>query len=178
MVRRVLTDLSDRDPAGEAKSVMRANYIAQRGWHFRFGKASFFVTSFAPCYPNSSSRYAFNTSRAFVLLQPERSFLRHQLPPDTPDTNWEAPETIRDKTRSAFKTAGRPYLIPNSTRYAVAPHIVKPLHDTADAPVVHWWEELEGLETEAGEGSSQTSEDAHSDLALSSAEEEEEETKK
>lgn len=146
-VRRALLALSDEDPAGEARSVMRSNSIGSRSWHFRFAKASFFITTFAPCYPSSSSRFAFGAGRAFILLQPERSFLRHGLPADTPETNWEAPTTVRDKVRCAFRAAGRGYLIPPTTRYPMAPHIVKPLKDVEGAPEVKWWEEAE---TDAG----------------------------
>lgn len=135
-VRRVLKTLSDHDPAGEA--MMSKNYIASRGWRFRFHKADFFVTTFAPCYPPTSSRYAFGTGRAFLLLQPEASFARHKLPPDTPETKWDAPKTIRDKTRVAFRQAGREYYIPETTQYPPAEHIVKPLCDDGSS-VVTWW---------------------------------------
>jgi hypothetical protein len=66
------------------------------------------------------------------------SFARHGLPPDTPTTNWEEPKTIRDKTRLAFRKAGREYYIPKTTRYPPAEHIVKPLHDDG-VGVVKWW---------------------------------------
>jgi ADP-ribosylation factor-like protein 1 len=135
-VIRVLAILSDADPAGDA--VMRASYIGARGWRFRFNKADFFVTTFAPCYPVTSSRYSFGTSRAFLLLQPEASFLRHGLPLDTPETNWVAPKTIRDKTRTSYRDAGRPYHIPETTSYPMAEHIVKPLNDDGKE-VVRWW---------------------------------------
>jgi len=134
-VRRTLTALSDKDPAAEG--VMRVKYIGSRGWRFRFAKADFFVTTFAPCYPASSSRYAFNTGRAFVLLQPEVSFLRHNLPIDTPVT-LEPPKTIRDKTRLAFRDAGRSYHIPDTTKYPPAEHIVKPIHDDGKT-IIRWW---------------------------------------
>jgi len=135
-VRRLLTALSDHDPAGEA--MMRKSYIASRGWRFRFSKADFFVTTFAPCYPPTSSRYAFGAGRAFLLLQPEASFARHDLPFDTADTNWKAPKTIRDKTRVAFREAGRDYFIPKTTGYPPAEHIVKPLRDDGTSSVP-WW---------------------------------------
>jgi small GTP-binding protein len=138
-VRAVLRALSDRDPSGER--VMRATYIGERGWRFRFARADFFVTTFSPCYPSTSSRYAFGTGRAFVLLQPERSFLRHDLPTDTPLTQ-DPPQTIRDKTRLAFRDAGRAYHIPSTTKYPPAEHIVKPLNDDGWT-VIRWWENKE-----------------------------------
>ena len=136
-VRRMLTTMSDHDPAGE--QVMRKKYIGNRGWRFRFNKHDFFITTFAPCYPPTCSRYAFGTGRAFLLLQPHASFGRHDLPHDTPDTNWEAPKTVRDKTRVAFRAAGRGYYIPNTTRYPPAEHIVRPIDDDGNS-VVRWWE--------------------------------------
>ena len=137
-VRRVLTALSDLDPSGEG--MMKVKYIGSRGWRFRFAKADFFVTTFAPCYPATSSRYAFGIRRAFVLLQPELSFARHKLPPDTPHTHWDNPQTVRDKTRAAFRKAGREYYIPDTVKYPAAEHIVKPLKDEKGA-VIRWWKE-------------------------------------
>jgi len=134
-IRSVLTDLSDCDPAGE--KVMRKTYIGARGWRFRFAKADFFVTSFAPCYPPTSSRYAFGTGCAFLLLQPEMSFLRHKLPDDTAVT-LDPPQTIRDATRLAFCEAGRSYYIPKTTKYPPAEQLVKPIKDDG-TKVIRWW---------------------------------------
>lgn len=137
-VRNMLTSLSKLDPANE--QMMQVNFVGSRGWRFRFAGVDFFVTTFAPCYPSSSPRYAFGSSHAFILLQPESSFARHNLPEDTAETNWEAPKTIRDKTRVAFKEAGRPYFIPNTTDYPPAEHIVKPIKDDGKAAnIVRWW---------------------------------------
>eukprot|EP00567_Pseudictyota_dubia_P012202 CAMPEP_0197438466 /NCGR_PEP_ID=MMETSP1175-20131217/5463_1 /TAXON_ID=1003142 /ORGANISM="Triceratium dubium, Strain CCMP147" /LENGTH=457 /DNA_ID=CAMNT_0042968211 /DNA_START=93 /DNA_END=1466 /DNA_ORIENTATION=- len=137
-VRRLLSELSKHDPAGDAV-MKKVPFVGSRGWRFRFGRADCFVTSFAPCYPNSSSRYAFGTGRAFVLLQPEASFARHNLPIDTATTQWENPRTVRDKARAAFKAAGRPYHIPETTHYPPAEHIVKPIVDDGTS-VIRWWQ--------------------------------------
>jgi signal recognition particle receptor subunit beta len=136
-VRVLLTALADGDPSGE--NMMRVNYIGSRGWRFRFNRTDFFVTTFAPCYPKSSSRYGFGSERAFLLLQPEQSFSRHDLPRDTPHTNWENPKTMRDKTRVAFHKAGRLYHIPSTIKYPMAEHIVKPVQDDGMCPM-RWWE--------------------------------------
>mmetsp|Transcript_25290 Transcript_25290/g.36682 ORF Transcript_25290/g.36682 Transcript_25290/m.36682 type:complete len:454 (-) Transcript_25290:546-1907(-) len=141
-VRRYLTALSEDDPAGE--SMMHVNYIGSKGWRFRFGNTDFFVTTFAPCYPVTSSRYAFGASSAFILLQPEESFARRDLPFDTSFTNWETPKTVRDKTRVAFRAAGRGYHIPETTHYPPAEHIVKPLRDDGNDKI-KWWQ---GIDTE------------------------------
>ena len=135
-VRRMLAAISAQDPSGE--DVMKASYIHRPGWRFRFAKVDFFVTTFAPCYPKTSSRFGFGSDRAFILLQPEVSFLRHKLPADSAETNWEHPQTIRDKTRVAFKNAGRPYNIPETTAYPMVEHVVKPICDDGKN-VVRWW---------------------------------------
>jgi len=137
-VRRVLTEIGRHDPNKDG--CMEKSYIDQRGWCFRFGGQTIFVTSFAPCYPHHSSRYMFksNPSSSFVLLQPESSFLLHQLPSDTPHTNWAAPQTIRDRIRAGFRKHGREYEIPDSVSYPPAHHIVKPL-DWKNDTIVQWW---------------------------------------
>ena len=73
----------------------------------------------------------------FVLLQPEYSFLHHDLPYDTPHTEWEAPRTIRDRIRVSFRDAGQEYVVPPTVRYPTAHHVVKQLR--AGDPVVEWW---------------------------------------
>jgi ADP-ribosylation factor 1/2 len=132
-----LRALSDLDPSGER--AMRVQYIGARGWRFRFARADFFVTTFCPCYPSTSSRYAFGTGAAFLLLQPELSFDRHKLPDDTPVTH-DPPQTIRDKTRLAFRDAGCRYFVPVTTKYPPAEHIVKPVNDDG-LTIIRWWDQ-------------------------------------
>lgn len=134
-VRRVLQTLSDLDPAGV--KCMNKSYVAKRGWVFEFNHATFFVTTFAPCYPESHSRFAFGADDSFILLQPELSFAQHDLPEDTPVTNWEQPVTVRDRIRVAFRDAGRGYRIRETVLYPMAEDIVKPLSDSG--PIVEWW---------------------------------------
>lgn len=146
-VRRVLTEISRHDPNGDFP--MQKNYVGNRGWVFRFGGQSIFVTSFAPCYPHHSSRYMFKESSdsSFLLLQPESSFLYHQLPADTPHTNWTAPQTIRDRIRANFRKKGREYEIPNTVLYPPAHHIVKPV-DWKNSKVVEWWRRPQARESQ------------------------------
>ena len=96
-VRRVLVSISLMDPTGE-KSALKP-YIADKAWHFVFARFPIFVTTFAPCYNASSSRFTYDADEnsGFILLQPEYSFLTHHLPQDTPHTNWDKPVTIRDR---------------------------------------------------------------------------------
>lgn len=138
-VRRVLQGFSTADPAGV--DCMRKNYIHKRGWYFQFARESFFVTAFAPCYPEAHPRYQFSLhpDSCFILLQPEESFLRHDLPPDKPRsaTNWEEPADIRDRIRGNFRHHGREYKIPETTSYPPAEFIVPPLD--VHGEVVRFW---------------------------------------
>ncbi|XP_019635158.1 PREDICTED: uncharacterized protein LOC109478113 [Branchiostoma belcheri] len=138
-VRRLLKVLSDVDPAGV--HCMDKSYVSKRGWCFEFDRCTFFVTTFAPCYPETHSRFNFNSENSFVLLQPEESFLRHDIGADTPHTDWENPRTARDQIRAAYRRAGRPYVIRDTVIYPPVHDIVKPLGGaTAPGDVVAWWE--------------------------------------
>ncbi|RUS78649.1 hypothetical protein EGW08_013576 [Elysia chlorotica] len=109
----------------------------RRSWVFEFNKITFFLTSFAPFYPESNSRYGFETQHCYILFQPEISFAIHDLPPDTADTNWSHPVTVRDKIRVAFRDAGREYQAPMAARLPMVYDIVKPV-DPYDTPL-EWW---------------------------------------
>lgn len=138
-VRRVLLTISDLDP--RKANCMRKSYIDKRGWCFEFARETFFVTTFAPCFPSNHSRYGFGCKSSFVLFQPEYSFAWHNIESDTPETNWENPTTVRDKIRVEFRNHGRDYEIPDTIYYPPALHIVRPLRPT-DPPIT-WWRPLE-----------------------------------
>lgn len=113
-------------------------------WHFRFMGESYFVTTFAPCYPETHSRFMFaepdvNEDSCFVLLQPELGFLLRNLSPDTPATNWDHPVTERDQIRVAYRDHGRSYYIPPVVAYPAAHYIVASLENEGQN-VVRWWE--------------------------------------
>eukprot|EP01063_Lacrimia_lanifica_P006625 TRINITY_DN1413_c0_g1_i2.p1 TRINITY_DN1413_c0_g1~~TRINITY_DN1413_c0_g1_i2.p1 ORF type:complete len:449 (+),score=100.38 TRINITY_DN1413_c0_g1_i2:69-1415(+) len=146
-VRALLTALSDLDP--EKAFSMRRDTVGKPGWRWCYGGAGFFVTTFAPCYPPTHSRHTHGCDAAFVLLQPEASFLRHGLPADTPQMEWADPRTVRDRIRVAFRNAGRGYFIPPTLRYPMAEHIVKPLRDDGSS-VLKWW--VSAVEPQAGRG--------------------------
>ena len=136
LVRRVLCTISDMDPAREFSA--RKRYVGDNAWYFTFANKPIFVTTFAPCYKSTHSRFTYGVKSCFILLQPEVSFLRHNLPFDTPQTNWQSPQTIRDRIRISFWNAGQEYYIPRSRVYPAAEHIVKPLIDDGQH-VVKWW---------------------------------------
>ncbi len=135
-MRRVLTVLSDNDP--DSYYCMDKSYIGKRGWVFEFSRVTMFITTFAPFYAENHSRYSYGSPNAYILFQPEISFAQHDLPPDTIDTNWDCPKTVRDRIRVAFKEAGRPYKIRDSIYYPMAYDIVKPVREFDD-DVVEWW---------------------------------------
>ncbi|CAE7239081.1 Abhd17a, partial [Symbiodinium pilosum] len=138
-VRRVLAGLSAGDPSG---TDCFKGKIEGRGWYFQFAREPFFVTTFAPCYDESHPRFQFHQSSdsCFILLQPEESFLRHDLPPDKPRsaTSWERPADVRDRIRANFRRHGREYRIPETTSYPPADFIVAPLDALHDPPVRFW----------------------------------------
>mmetsp|Transcript_52753 Transcript_52753/g.123379 ORF Transcript_52753/g.123379 Transcript_52753/m.123379 type:complete len:336 (-) Transcript_52753:2-1009(-) len=139
-VKRVMSFISAHDPAGV--DCMRKSYLSKRGWFFQFNRESFFVTTFAPCYPASNPRYQFGKfpESCFILFQPEESFFRHDLPPDKPrsETHWDEPVDVRDRIRSNFKKHGREYKIPETTSYPPAEFIVA-AKDVLNEPPVQFW---------------------------------------
>eukprot|EP01137_Pigoraptor_chileana_P021844 Opistho-2@6792 len=145
-VNRTLRTLSDADPRG-AKCMSRT-YIDKPGWHFEFAGMPFFVTTFAPCYPQDGhARYCAGGSvlgtgerSCFVLFQPEVSFHQKSLPLDDPTTEEDNPRHIRDRIRNNFKREGMEYDVPPTVVYSPAIHIVRPM-DALSTDVVRWWEE-------------------------------------
>jgi hypothetical protein len=117
---------------------MKKSYIGKRGWWFEFDRESFFVTTFAPCYPSTHSRYAFGVKdRSYVLFQPEFSFAWHNIGDDTPHTKWDNPVTIRDKIRVEYKQNGRAYEVPPTIYYSPALYMVDPVNK--GDPGIEWW---------------------------------------
>ncbi|XP_033764345.1 uncharacterized protein LOC117345380 [Pecten maximus] len=139
-VRRVLQVLSDLDPKG-SRCMDTIGTRNQRGWVFEFNDITYFITTFAPFYPDTNSRHSFGSRNGFILFQPEISFALHNLPSDTPHTNWDRPVTVRDKIRVAFRDAGREYEIPTSLFRPLAWDVVRPLYN--EEPVIRWWEKIQ-----------------------------------
>ena len=140
----MLKCISDHDPSGFY--CMNKSYVSKVGWSFEFGGSPIFVTTFAPCYPETHSRYAFGAENSFILLQPMYSFAIHDIGEDTPHTNWECPVTVRDKIRVAYKVSKRPYYIRDTIYYPAAHDIVKPLKEGI-GEVVEWWRDPNGGES-------------------------------
>lgn len=125
-VRIALGALSKHDPSG--LNTMKMKSINSSSWYFSFDMVPMFITTFAPCYSPSSARHLHlaeaNADSCFILLQPEISFLRHGIGADHAETQWNKPETIRDKIRVNFRNKQQPYHIPTSLKYPVAASIV------------------------------------------------------
>lgn len=105
-----------------------------RGWQFSFNHQRLFITSFAPCYPKSSPRFAFGSPYAWILIQPEFSFSYHNV--DSPATGTDT--GVRDKILRRFTQAGRPYA-PVKAGALNAHLYVRPLNELG-GEVVPWWE--------------------------------------
>lgn len=111
----------------------------KRSWVFEINKITFFITTFAPFYPKTNSRYGFGCKNCYLLLQPEISFAVHDLPPDTLHTNWSCPKTSRDRIRVAFEKVGRYYDPPLVLNEPMVYDIAKRV-DPEDA-VIRWWDD-------------------------------------
>jgi len=118
--RRVLTYLSERDPA-------------QTYW-FSLAGERLFVLTFAPCYGTDSSRYGFEQESTFILFQPEHSFDR-KVPPG----QAVIPDFIRRRIRDEFAAHNRSYDLAITLGRYEAHRYVKPLR--FGDPIVRWWEE-------------------------------------
>ena len=116
---------------------MDKSYIDKGGWVFEFNKVTFFITTFAPFYPQDHPRYAHGADNSYILFQPELSFAFHDLPSDTPETNWDVPKTVRDRIRVAFKDAGRRYTVPDSIYHPMVEEMIRPVKETDD--FYKWW---------------------------------------
>lgn len=112
--------------------------IDRSGWVFEFSKITFFISTFLPIYNENHSRFTFGVKECFILLQPEVSFLAKNLTPDTPQTNWTNPITVRDKIRVAFKNSNKQYLIRNTVNYPMAHDMIKPIDN--NELVIKWWQ--------------------------------------
>lgn len=122
-------------------------FIGQRRWVFEVGcglserpSTTFFVTTLSPFYPASSPRRSLDPDWSFVLLQPEISFARHDLPPDHGSDSRASPtgRDIRDRIRDAFRAAGKPYHVQCPTESVMAHQVVRP-PDKLSNDVVEWW---------------------------------------
>jgi len=129
---RLLRELSRNDPSGD-DCLEDEREVGQRSWQYRHSGQRCFMTSFAPCYPDYSPRYAFGSTHVWILLQPEYSFSYHNV--DNPVTG--ADTGARKKVHKSFVQAGRPYREPKAPTPNAGMY-VRPL-DEMDGEMVQWW---------------------------------------
>jgi len=138
-VRRALTIFGENDPAG-LNCMKNLSRIGKKGWNFDFNREPIFITTFAPCYPSDHCRYLFGAGggkTCYILFQPEYSFFWRNIGNDTPETNWDNPQTSRDKIRVDYKKNNRAYYIPKTIYYSPANFIIPPLK--LGQPIIEWW---------------------------------------
>lgn len=145
-LNRLLSTLSEYDPNG--MHCLQPRYrrlVGIASWHFYFANEPIFITTFFPGTPPNHPRHTFDAPQDsfFILLQPEFSFQLHGLGIDTPHTNWDRPQTARDRVRVAFRKAGMEYWIPDTIAYPTAEHMVKSIDAIGpESPktIIKWWE--------------------------------------
>jgi YqcI/YcgG family len=128
-VKAVVGGLVAIDPASNGAAQLA---IEDPRWTFTFAGETFFVVTFAPCYPADSSRHAFGLTATYVLLQARSSFVRRWAPGQT-----RLPDRSREEIRRRFATAGRPYDLAITLSPLEAHRFVKP--DRPGTPPVCWW---------------------------------------
>lgn len=129
--RRVLRHISDHDPAGPD---CMAEEIEDPRWWFSFGGQKLFLLTFGPCYPPTSSRYGFQTDRAYIIFQPIHCFSRR-----ISDGAAHKSRQARSQMRRRFEEAGRPYDLSITLSPLEADRYVKPAR--LGDPPVRWWKE-------------------------------------
>jgi len=129
-MRRLLTVLSEADPSGEDVMQHLQDRVSS-SWQFKFNYERIFVTSFAPCYPDNSPRYAFGSESAWILFQPEFSFSFHQVNP------FKQPGGVRQKIRDNYRDAGRPFHVPK--RNELMGHLYVRPADELGGGHIDWW---------------------------------------
>ena len=75
---RAMDVISEEEPHGF--HFMEASPEEFSFWNVVFESEGWFLTTFAPFYPDTHPRYAYGAKGAFLLLQPESSFHHHGIP--------------------------------------------------------------------------------------------------
>ncbi|MBL0941233.1 MAG: YqcI/YcgG family protein [Alphaproteobacteria bacterium] len=135
--RKSLQFFSEADPKGEHCMNKK---IDDPTWQFSYNGLRLFIITFAPLYLKIHSRYAWDTDMVFLLLQPESSFVSHEIARGEELSR-------RNKIRKAFAERGREYYrsdIMDSNLEALK--YIKPLNSN-DSPI-YWWEEGNNLDNQ------------------------------
>ena len=123
LVGQVFTILAGEDKGGcsSVRELLRKQ--SDEGWRFSFAGCGMFVSTFAPCYPSSSTRHQFGTCKdsCFILFQPDAAFARRGVTPSQ-----------EQAIRAKFASKQQRY------RGELGNAVVKPLDEYHDPPV-EWW---------------------------------------
>jgi hypothetical protein len=129
LINALLRGLRCRD--GECGEALTEG-IETDGWDFEYAGERFFVSLFAPLYPEWHSRSSRHGSIGFVLFQPERSFRRFGVSSRHPrrrQLSW--------RVHRRFQRHGQDYDVDANSRTPKALRFVKPI-DPGEPPIA-WW---------------------------------------
>jgi len=116
-----------------------------RSWMFEFAGEIVTMTTIAPFYPETNSRFQFSDARnnecCYILFQPESSFHLFDTGPGRPITHmdWQHPISVREKIRCLYRKHGREYDIAddNEGAFPQVETLVRPLYK--GQPPIKWW---------------------------------------
>lgn len=137
-LKRILSQIDKKsiDEISDLKSDQEG-YFWDDGWQFTYNGNRFFVTFFAPFYPENHSRYNYQHKHAVCLFQPEESFKRC-LP-----KNSSRKKRVKESIRKLFAKKGQEYtrskcMEKQSDKKAhEAPRYLKPMKSKDEVMV--WW---------------------------------------
>ena len=101
-------------------------------WDFEHAGERFFVSLFAPFYPDTHSRFSGHASVGFILFQPERGFRRFGVSSQLPGR-----ERLSRAVGRRFYRHGQTYDATRNARTPKALRFVKPLG--SDEEPIAWW---------------------------------------
>jgi len=101
-------------------------------WDFKYAGERFFVSLFAPLYPEWHSRSSMHGSIGFVLFQPERSFRHFGVSSRHPRR-----QQLSRGVHRRFQRQGQDYDVDANARMPKALRFVKPLG--RGEPPIAWW---------------------------------------
>ncbi len=129
LLHALLAGLRDRDPLSDTELV---EGIEEPAWDFVFQGHAFFVSVFAPFYPDAHPRWSGEPDTAFILLQPERGFRRFGVSAHRPRRRL-----LSALVEKRFERSGLPYDAAANQATPKARRYVKPIAE--GDPPVDWW---------------------------------------
>ncbi len=124
----VIAALCELDPA-QGRSLDRK--VDKSGWWLTFAGRELFVLAFAPCYPETHSRWSFGLDATYIIFQPRSAFERRRNGESSISSHTRA------RIRQTFSDMGQPYDSELADSDIEAHQFVKPL--ALGDPPVRWW---------------------------------------